>query len=113
MSADIRVFLHHIYEFQKGVRSMVLCTLHNEEIEFACNRLTSKEICYFLQPTPNKERTNVFFGRKECLDAIRLFAEGRPLNELSPEEDFIVGALLGYDVCTQCKRYCRRKKVAS
>lgn len=33
----------------------------------------------------------------------------RPLNLLTPEEDFILGAMLGYDICAQCKRYCTRK----
>jgi hypothetical protein len=28
---------------------------------------------------------------------------------LSPEQDFILGAMLGYDICVQCKRYCDRK----
>ncbi|WP_028910046.1 DUF2023 family protein [Prevotella sp. AGR2160] len=34
----------------------------------------------------------------------------RPLNRLSPEEDFILGAMLGYDICAQCERYCERKE---
>lgn len=42
------------------------------------------------------------------MDAIRLMVT-RPLNELSPEEDFILGALLGYDIRRQCERYCQRK----
>ena len=25
-----------------------------------------------------------------------------------PEEDFILGALLGYDICMQCERFCKR-----
>ena len=33
----------------------------------------------------------------------------RPLNKLTPEEDFILGAMLGYDICQQCKRYCGKK----
>ncbi len=33
----------------------------------------------------------------------------RPLNELTPEEDFMLGALLGYDIRMQCERYCQRK----
>lgn len=34
----------------------------------------------------------------------------RPLNQLTPEEDFILGAMLGYDICQQCKRYCGKKE---
>lgn len=36
----------------------------------------------------------------------------RPLYDLTPEEDFILGALLGFDICLQCERYCDRKKEA-
>ena len=34
----------------------------------------------------------------------------RPLNQLTAEEDFILGAMLGYDLCQQCKRYCSKKE---
>ena len=33
----------------------------------------------------------------------------KPLNQLTPEEDFILGAMLGYDIRVQCERYCERK----
>ena len=59
------------------------------------------------QPVGNG-RINIFFGSDECIDAVRLLLS-RPLYELTPEEDFILGAMLGYDICAQCKRYCRRK----
>ena len=29
---------------------------------------------------------------------------------LTPEEDFMLGAMLGYDICAQCERYCERKQ---
>ena len=54
-------------------------------------------------------RLNLFFGKKECLDAIRMIVT-KPLCQLTPEEDFILGAMLGYDICAQCERYCERKK---
>ncbi len=34
----------------------------------------------------------------------------RPLNQLTAEEDFILGTMLGYDLCQQCKRYCNKKR---
>ena len=88
---------------------MVLATLANDDIPYAEERLRSRQIPYFAQPTPNTERTNLFFGCKECMEAIRHFVSGRSLNSLAPEEDFIIGAMLGYDICRQCERYCRRK----
>ena len=87
---ELKVLMNHIYELHKGVRHMVL---------FTCN--------YLLQPA-GQQNLNVYFGRRECLEAIRLIVT-RPLNELTPEEDFILGAMLGYDICAQCERYCKRK----
>jgi hypothetical protein len=99
--------MNHIYEYKKGVRRMILFTCNHRYEAFAVQRLSRQAIDYVVQPA-GKENVNVYFGRRECLDAIRLFVT-RPLNELSPEEDFILGAMLGYDICAQCERYCERK----
>ena len=53
LSGDMKIFVHHIYELQKGIRYMALCTID--------------------------------------------------------KEDFILGTMLGYDVCQQCERYNHRK----
>ena len=74
---SMKLFLHQIYEFQKGVRSLVLCT-------------------------------NLYFGNRMCLETVATFIH-KPLNELSAEEDFMLGAMLGYDIAGQCERYCKRK----
>lgn len=103
----MKVLMNHIYEFQKGVRKMVLFTFNKKYEEFALERLKRQNINYIIQPVGN-DRMNLFFGKKECMDAIRLMVN-RPLNQLTPEEDFILGALLGYDICAQCERYCERK----
>ena len=104
---DMRVLTNHIYEYKKGVRRMVLFTFNKKYEEYATARLRRQNISYIVQPVGN-DRVNLFFGRRECLDAIRLMVT-RPLNMLSPEEDFILGAMLGYDICGQCRRYCVRK----
>ena len=104
---ELKVFLNHIYEFKKGVRQMVLYTTNKKYEAFAVKRLTDQKISYVIQPVGNG-RINLFFGRKECIEAIRLLVR-QPLNKLSPEEDFILGAMLGYDICAQCERYCERK----
>ena len=105
--AELKVLMNHIYEYKKGVRRMILFTCNRRYEAFAVQRLSRQAIDYVVQPA-GKENVNVYFGRRECLDAIRLFVT-RPLNELSPEEDFILGAMLGYDICAQCERYCERK----
>ena len=104
---EAKVLMNHIYEYKKGVRRMILFTCNRRYEAFATQRLCRQSIDYVVQPA-GKENVNVYFGRRECLDAIRLFVT-RPLNELSPEEDFILGAMLGYDICAQCERYCERK----
>lgn len=106
-TAEVKVFLNHIYEYNKGVRRMILCTLKKEYEQFAINRLESRSISYLRQEA-GPRTVNLFFGRPECIDAVRHFAS-RPLNTLTPEEDFILGALLGYDICQQCKRFCSKR----
>lgn len=107
MANDMKVLMNHIYEYKKGVRRMVLFTFNKKYEEFARTRLEHQNIHYIIQPVGNN-RLNLFFGRRECLDAIRMMVT-RPLNQLTPEEDFILGAMLGYDICAQCERYCERK----
>ena len=85
---SMKLFLHQIYEFQKGVRSLVLCTMCR-----TCASLLSE---------------NLYFGNRMCLETVATFIH-KPLNELSAEEDFMLGAMLGYDIAGQCERYCKRK----
>ena len=108
MPTDMKVLMNHIYEYQKGVRRMVLFTFNQKYETFAVKRLQSLHIDYLIQPVGN-DRLNLYFGRQECLDAIRLIVT-KPLSKLTPEEDFILGAMLGYDICVQCERYCHRKE---
>lgn len=110
---EMKVFLNHIYEFKKGIRHMILYTMPCKHLEFTLFRLASQSIDYFIQPLKGG-RVNLFFGRKECVKAIEMMVN-RPLNELTPEQDFILGAVLGYDICGQCERYLERteKKIGS
>lgn len=107
---EIRIFLNHLYEFKKGIRNMVLHTMNKEYEAFAVQRLKSQNIGYLVQPV-DCSKINLYFGKKECLNVVKLLMD-RPLNLLTPEEDFIVGAMLGYDICQQCKRFCGKKMSA-
>ena len=107
LPTEMKVLMNHIYEYRKGIRRMVLFTCNRKYEEFATSHLQRLGIPYMLQPA-GKRNLNLYFGRSECLDAIKLIIT-RPLNELSPEEDFILGAMLGYDICAQCERFCLRK----
>ena len=108
MPIDLKVLMNHIYEYKKGVRRMVLFTFNKKYETFAVSKLKREDIDYIIQPIGN-DRLNLFFGKRECLDAIRMIVT-KPLCQLSPEEDFILGAMLGYDICAQCERFCERKK---
>lgn len=107
---EMRVFLNHIYELNKGIRKMVLYTMPRKFEEFAIMRLNSQNIDYCIQPL-NNGNLNLFFGRKECIQAIESIVTA-PLSELSAEKDFILGAILGYDISIQCERYLERKQRA-
>ena len=96
---EIRIFLNHIYEFKKGVRNMVLYTMSKEHEEFAIRRLKNQKISYMIQEV-GTNKINLFFGKAECMEAMRHIII-RP---------FILGAMLGYDLCQQCKRYCSKKE---
>lgn len=85
---------------------MVLYTVNNRFVNQVVKRLQDENIPFTLQDVGNG-RTNLFFGRKECIELVQKMIN-RPLQQLSPEEDFILGTLLGYDICIQCERFCRR-----
>ncbi len=106
-SPEMRVLMNHIYEYKKGVRTMIIFTCKKRFEKFAVQRLENQDIACIVRPA-GKENINIYFGKRECIDAVKMMVT-RPLNELSPEEDFILGALLGYDLCAQCERYCTRK----
>lgn len=99
------VFSHMIYECKKGVRSAALCTLQSGSRESAVSKLETNRMAYFIHSVTG-QKINVFFGEKVCIDVISNICN-KPLNKLSPEEDFMLGAILGYGICEQCKRYCR------
>lgn len=106
-SSDLKVFHHHIYEYKKGIRNLILTTeraVYREDIE---RRLISEGIDYAVQIV-NEDKINVFFGAKDCVDVVKTFIEKR-LNELTPEQDFILGIMLGYDRLKQCVRYLKFK----
>ena len=80
---------------------MALCTIDKTDESFAIQRLEKSGLEYEICPI-NAHRLNLF------INIVRLICN-RPLNLLTPEEDFILGTMLGYDVCQQCERYNHRK----
>lgn len=103
----MKIFFHHIYEYKKGVRRMILHTLHESQKEEVIKRLKKNDIPFIITDVTN-HKFNVFFGNKYCIEVVSHFAH-KPLNTLTDEEDFILGTLLGYDTVGQCERFVRRK----
>ncbi|MFI3297188.1 MAG: DUF2023 family protein [bacterium] len=103
----MEVLGHHIYEYQKGLRDLVLHTMQVGNREAAERKLNHYNIEYIIVPV-TKNKINIFFGKRDCVDVVRTFSN-KPLNTLTAEEDFILGIMLGYHRLEQCKRFLKRK----
>lgn len=106
-TVEIQILTHHIYEYKKGLRSLVLYTMGTEDLFMAEELLTGKEICFYISRV-NASKVNVFFGDKVCIKVIESFGD-KLLSDYTDEEDFILGIMLGYDRIKQCERYIKRK----
>lgn len=105
---ELRVFTHHIYEYKKGLRNLILTTEKKTNEEVISDRLERENIDYLIQDIgPNK--INVFFGNPKAVEVIKSF-KNSILYKYSPEQDFILGTLLGYDKIQQCERYLKQKE---
>ncbi|MBP3820537.1 DUF2023 family protein [bacterium] len=102
---ELRVFSHHIYEYEKGLRSLILTTEKLSNIDIIESKLKKRNIDYLIQKISDRN-INVFFGRPEAVNVIRSFNQPK-LNKYTPEQDFILGTLLGYDKLQQCERYLK------
>lgn len=105
----MQVFYHLIYEYKKGVRNMMLCTLPANTEEKVKARLENNNISYMIQRLSNGN-INIFFGKEECVYVAGKICRNKMLNLLTPEEDFILGTLLGYGVDEQCRRFSKKQK---
>lgn len=103
----MEVFCHHIYEYKKGLRSLVLHTTNKKHEDEMIKRLESYKISYLIHPV-NDKVINVFFGDDNCIQILKTIGK-ESLREYTAEEDFILGTMLGYDRLLQCKRYIQKK----
>ncbi len=102
------VFCHHVYEYEKGVRGLVLHTASANELAFIETKLKNRKIPHVIYPI-GKNKVNVFFGRSSCVEVIKNIGK-KDLRDYNEEEDFILGILLGYDKIQQCERYLKRRQ---
>lgn len=104
----MRFLANHLYEYRKGVRHLFMMTLTPEEAAPVQQRLDREDIAYHVQQV-NPAKVNVMFGRTAWVETARSIVT-KPLSRLSPEEDFILGTLLGYDPEQQCNRFLTKWK---
>jgi hypothetical protein len=103
----VKVFCHHLYEYRKGLRSLVLHTLPGGRRACVEAKLAAEGIDYVVQELPSGN-INVFFGADECVAVVRAIGKDR-LSDYTAEEDFILGTMLGYGRLQQCVRYIRMR----
>ena len=46
----MEVFIHHIYEYQKGIRNLILHTTEKNNIEIIKEKLSAENIDYIIYP---------------------------------------------------------------
>lgn len=105
---SLKLFMHQIYEYRKGVRQLVLCTMSSECASIMRQRLSEQQIAYLEQPV-SANKLNLYFGNEVCLNVVRTFIS-KPMHALTPAEDFMLGTMLGYDLTAQCVRFCKRSQ---
>ncbi len=108
-SGDMQILLHHIYEYKKGLRNLVLHTMSKDQQYLAEELLIRKGIYYKIQDV-NTRKINVFFGKNQCVKIVESF-RNKSLSDFSDEQDFMLGIMLGYDRVQQCDRYINRKEL--
>lgn len=99
----MNVFNTYLYEVLKGTKPVALLTCAVLFEEKIVKKLEKAGLDYVIQHLSN-DKINVFFGKKPCIELIRA-ALLKPLNELNPYEDFILGTILGYNIEAQCRRF--------
>lgn len=104
----MKVLSHHVYEYKKGLRNLVLHTMNKRHLNAAKETLERNEIAYLIRNL-GQNKINIFFGSKACVNVIEQFGY-KSLSDFTPEEDFILGIMLGYDRLRQCDRYLERQQ---
>lgn len=109
-NGHLKVFNHHVYEYRKGLRSLALQTLPYEHESWISSRLKRLGIDYLVYHAGSRN-INVFLGDSACLKIIRQIGKV-DLRHYTPEEDFMLGIMLGYGRRQQCRRYLSLVKQA-
>jgi len=103
-----QIFHHHLYEYRKGVRQLFMMTMTVAEASDIIGELAESRLPHYVHAV-SETKINLFFGRQVLVEVMKVVVT-KPLHRLSPEEDFMLGALLGYDKEQQCRRFLARSQ---
>ena len=104
----MRLFLHLIYEYRKGLRKLVLYTTRKSIEDPIRAKLVQHGIPHVIHDI-GRGKVNVFFGDADCVEVVRMIGKHN-VARYTDEEDFILGSMLGYDLVQQCRRYVKRRR---
>jgi len=107
----IEVFHHLLYEISRGLRDLALYTIQPEDQNMIEAELLREGIAYMFRPIEDG-RVNVYFGHQACIDVVETFG-GCAHCQHTPEQDFILGIMLGYDRTRQCERFLERRSLCA
>ena len=110
-AATLKIFHHHRYELAKGLRPLAMMTLTADEARVVVGELVATGTPHHVQRAC-RAKLNVVFGRPAAVATARLLLERR-LCDLTAEQDFMLGILLGYDREQQCLRFLSRVEAAA
>lgn len=105
----IEVIHHLLYEINRGLRDLALYTLQTEDRNEVEAELLREGMSYLFRPIDDG-RINVYFGHEACIQVVKTFGTC-PHCDLTPEQDFILGIMLGYDRARQCERFLERREL--
>ncbi len=103
----MEIFCHHVYEYWKGLRNLILHTAPLSDLPAIEHKLRHYSIAYVVHHIGH-DRINVFFGHPDCIAVVQKFGT-TDLSKLNDEQDFILGVMLGYDRMKQCARYLKKR----
>ena len=85
----MEVLVHHIYEYEKGLRNLILHTTSKALKEKIEEKLNRKKIPYIIHDIPG-EKINIYFGNNYCIDVVKSIDKVN-LSAYTDEEDYILG----------------------
>ena len=100
-----------VYEVKRKTKPMALFSCEAEREEEVKKILEKQKLDFFISKIDNK--INVFFGQNPCVNLVREKIGEKKLSDLTNEEDFILGIMLGYDRILQCERFLKRNSLPS